>query len=635
MIITHLLARLRPHLLVCTLLFGYAWAGTPAFAEEPRKIASVLQPFVESQTLAGAVTLVASPEKTLSLEAVGWADVAAKKPMRTDAVFWIASQSKPITAAALMILVDERKVNADDPVEKYLPEFKGHLVAPQKGETEPAKPRHAILVRELLSHTSGLPFKSDMEQPTLDVFPLAERVRSYAKMQLLFQPGTKSQYSNAGINTAGRIIEVVSGMPYEKFLDERLFQPLGMKDTTFWPAGARLERVPKSYKPANDGGLEAVPIGQLNYPLDDRDRQPMPAGGLFSTATDLAIFYRMLANSGTFEGKRVLSQKAVDQMTSDQSGEAHSNYGFGMGTNGKTFTHGGAYNTNSAYDRELKIITVFLVQHAGWGKDGKTILPAFQKAARDQFGVKVATADAANPPLVVGIPGASKANAPTVANLKPAAKRTPPVVVNRVRFFPAPEREHAMVGGKFTGSKVSASEGYQLLAEIKTAPKRGEWSEITFENKTPYRWVRYEAPAGSHGNIAELQFFSGEDKLRGSGFGTAGALKPGGHWKTAFDDKPETWFNSNNADGQSVGLDFGGFASPQPIITPAGGDFGKPQLIRMDSRIAGATIRYTLDGTTPTRTRGCVYCGAISVQPGIAVKAIAYKSGMADSEVAH
>ena len=221
--ISDLLACLRSHILAGTFLLGLLHAGTPTFADESRKIAPVLQPFVESQTLAGAVTLVASPEKILSLEAVGWADVAAKKPLRTDAVFWIASQSKPITAAALMVLVDEGRVNVDDPVEKYLPEFKGQMVAPQKGETEPVKPRHAILVREVLSHTSGLPFKSDMEQPTLDLFPLAERVRSYAKVQLLFQPGTKSQYANAGINTAGRIIEVVSGMPYEKFLDERIF----------------------------------------------------------------------------------------------------------------------------------------------------------------------------------------------------------------------------------------------------------------------------------------------------------------------------------------------------------------------------------------------------------------------------
>ncbi len=365
-------------------------------------IRTTLQPFVDSQTLAGAVTLVASPDGVLDVQAVGWADVAAKKPLRTDSVFWIASQSKPITGAALMILVDEGKVNVNDPVENYLPEFKGQMVAVEQ-DAEHAllrKPRHPILVREVLSHTSGLPFKSAIEQPTLDLYPLELRVRSYAMMPLLFEPGTKSQYSNAGINTVGRIIEVVSGMPYEKFVEERLLKPLGMNETTFWPSGALLARLAKAYKPTPDGGLEETPIAQLKYPLDSRERQPMPAGGLFSTANDLSVFYRMLANGGQFEGKRVLSEMAVAQMTSDQSGEAHSNYGFGIGSNGSVITHGGAYNTNSAYDRERKLITIFLVQHAGWGKNGKEILPTFKKAANAAFGGAGAGAE----DIVVGIP---------------------------------------------------------------------------------------------------------------------------------------------------------------------------------------------------------------------------------------
>ncbi|MDG3007238.1 serine hydrolase domain-containing protein [Paludisphaera mucosa] len=380
--------------------------GVVGRAEDGATIASRLQPSVDDGTLAGAVTLVATPEKVLDLEAVGWADVAAKRPMTTDAVFWIASQSKPITAAALMILVDEGKVDVDAPVAKYLPEFADVKVAAEGGSLK--TPRHPILVREVLSHTSGLPFSSPMEKPTLDLFPLADRVRSYARLPLSFEPGMKSQYSNAGINTAGRILEVVSGTPYETFLDERLFRPLGMVDTTFSPAGARLVRVPKAYKLGNDG-LEATHIDQLKYPLDSPDRQPMPAGGLFSTAAEVCRFYQMLANDGVFEGRRILSEKAVRQMTSDQSGEAHSNYGFGIGADGKVFTHGGAYNTNSAYDRERKLITVFLVQHASWTKRGETILPTFQKAARELFGAKTASVRPSGEAYpVVGIPGRSK-----------------------------------------------------------------------------------------------------------------------------------------------------------------------------------------------------------------------------------
>ena len=171
----------------------YGGAGAAFGGESPQTIAAALQPFVDNHTLAGAVTLVASPDRVLSLEAVGYMDIAAKKPMRTDALFWIASQSKAMTATALMMLVDEGKVNVDDPVEKYLPEFKGQWV---KAEQDPdhlllKRPAHPITVKNVLSHTSGLPFSSPLETPTLDLLPLAARVRSYAMLPLEFEPDSK------------------------------------------------------------------------------------------------------------------------------------------------------------------------------------------------------------------------------------------------------------------------------------------------------------------------------------------------------------------------------------------------------------------------------------------------------------
>jgi CubicO group peptidase (beta-lactamase class C family) len=365
---------------------GTLWAQAAA-PDAAKAVAAGLQPFVDSSTLAGAVVLVASKDKVLCLETVGYADIAAKKPMQPDSLFWIASQSKPITAAALMILVDEGKVNVDDPVEKYLPEFKGQMFVAEKDAEHVLlkKPRHPITVKNVLSHTSGLPFKSAIEQPTLDLYPLALRVQSYAMAPLEFEPDTKYQYSNAGINTAGRIIEVVGGMPYEQFLTDRIFKPLGMKDTTSFPSEEQLKRLAKSYKPnARKDGLEETTIGQLKYPLNDPQRQPMPAGGFFSTATDISIFYRMIANGGTFEGKRILSEQAVKQMTSKQTGDLPTPYGFGFSTGGK-IGHGGAYNTNSSFDSAKGLITIFLVQHAGWVDEGKKIQPAFQKAATEAF----------------------------------------------------------------------------------------------------------------------------------------------------------------------------------------------------------------------------------------------------------
>jgi CubicO group peptidase (beta-lactamase class C family) len=240
----------RLHRTIVTILFLSALQLGPVrvHAQTFEKLAAGVQPFVDRHELAGAVMLVADKDKVLAAEAVGWADIAAQKPMQTDSMFWIASQSKPVTAAALMMLVDEGKVNVDDPVEDYLSEFQGQMVAVEKDADHVLlrRPSHPITVRNVLSHTSGLPFKSALEEPTLDLFPLVARVRSYAMTPLEYEPDSKYQYSNAGINTAARIIEVATGTPFEQFLDERLFQPLGMKDTTFWPSEEQVARIAKS-----------------------------------------------------------------------------------------------------------------------------------------------------------------------------------------------------------------------------------------------------------------------------------------------------------------------------------------------------------------------------------------------------
>jgi CubicO group peptidase (beta-lactamase class C family) len=373
---------------LATILAAFHIAILPAAAQAPAAefMAQSVQPYVDRQELAGAVMLVADKSKILAVEAAGWADIVAKKPMRTDSIFWIASQSKPITAAALMVLVDEGKVSVDDPVEKYLPEFKGQMVAVERDADHVLlrKPRHLITIKNVLTHTSGLPFKSAIEEPTLDLLPLAARVRSYAMTPLDFEPDGKYAYSNAGINTAGRVIEVVSRMPFEKFLDERLFQPLGMTDTTFWPTAEQAARIAKAYKPGpGNKGLVETPIGQLYYPLTDRaERFPMPAGGLFSTAHDLARFYQMLLGSGQLDGRRCLSEAAVRQMTSRQTPpEVKESYGFGIGAGKNFFGHGGAYSTNSSADTSRGLILVWLVQHAGFPGEGQKAQETFVKAA--------------------------------------------------------------------------------------------------------------------------------------------------------------------------------------------------------------------------------------------------------------
>jgi CubicO group peptidase (beta-lactamase class C family) len=366
-------------------------------AEKDNSPAAKLRPFVENKTTAGAVVLVANKDRVLALEAVGYADLANKEPMRPDSLFWIESMSKAITATALMILVDDGKVKIDDPVEKYLPEFEGQwqVAETDREGTQLRKPKGTVLVRHLLTHTSGMPLTSKAEKPTLDALTLEKAVQSYVKTPLLCDPGTEHHYSNAGINTVGRIIEVVSKTPYEKFLQERLLDPLKMKDTTFWPTQKQLDRLARAYRPnkARDG-LEETKIAQLSYPLSDRKkRQPVPACGLFSTAADLSNFCRMILNGGKLDGKRYLSEKAVEQMTSNQvlvDGLPGWGLGWSVGREGEPFGHAGAFATRMQIDPKAALVLVYLIQASdGYpNKDGDEMYPTFANAAKAKYGKK-------------------------------------------------------------------------------------------------------------------------------------------------------------------------------------------------------------------------------------------------------
>lgn len=308
-------------------------------------------------------------------EAIGFADVAAQKQMSSETIFWIASQSKPMTAAAVLMLVDEGRISLDDPIEKFLPEFRSQMIVAEKDDQHVLlrKPNHSVTIRHLLSHTGGMPFRSEVEQPTLDALPLATAVRSYATTPLQTEPGTHYQYSNAGINTAARILEVVSGMPYEEFMQKRLFNPLGMTSTTFWPTEEQSSRVALSYRPtANKTDLEPFPISQLTYPLSSHtNRFPMPAGGLFSTAVDTMKFCQMILNKGEFAGTRILSEAAVGELTKRQTPDSvKESYGLGFSVNADSFGHGGAHATNMEIRPKDGLILVWMVQHAGYPGDG-------------------------------------------------------------------------------------------------------------------------------------------------------------------------------------------------------------------------------------------------------------------------
>jgi CubicO group peptidase (beta-lactamase class C family) len=307
-----------------------------------------------------------------------------------------------------MMLVDEDKASVSDPVEKYLPEFKGRKVVVERDDDRVLlrKPEHVITIKNLLTHTSGLPYMSPLES-RLDLLPLRENVDFvYPLLPLNFEPSSSYSYSNVGVEMAARIIEVVSGMSYEEFLQQRLFTPLGMKDTTFWPNPEQLGRLAKSYKVnANQTGLEETPCFLLTYPLDDRKRAPSASGGLFSTATDITIFCCMILNQGAYAGRRYLSKAAVAEMTSTQTGnllvagkEAYG-YGYCWNTirqfhkeidpvrNMGSFGHGGAYCTMMWIDPPHQLATVFMIQCADLAeRENAAMWTTFMKAAMARFG---------------------------------------------------------------------------------------------------------------------------------------------------------------------------------------------------------------------------------------------------------
>ena len=273
-----------------------AASASPGIAQEaaqtkagmdPARLARIparMKEFVDSGTIAGAVTLVARHGVVASLEAVGYQDVESRKPMRTDTIFAIASMTKSLTATGVMVLLEDGRLLLSDPVEKHLPEFRGQMLVEQRdGDKVLAvkKPSRPITIWDLLTHTSGVPWAWEQDNKTL-----AEKARNFAREPLEFEPGTKFSYSNAGYGTLGRIIEVVSGQPYEEFMEEHIFRPLGMKDTFYFLPPEKYDRIATVYN-LEAGKLQKIPAPEATTP----QKYVSPSGGCYSTASDLFAFY--------------------------------------------------------------------------------------------------------------------------------------------------------------------------------------------------------------------------------------------------------------------------------------------------------------------------------------------------------
>lgn len=355
---------------------GQSSAPSPASLAE---IPAALEAEVAAHHTAGAVTLVLQDGKVVQQGAVGMADRKNSIAMKEDHVFWIASMTKSISVTAIMTLVDEGKLTLDDPASKWLPEL-GEVK--MKDGSAPARP---ITLRDLMSHTSGLAFpprKADDGAQSLKGYTLA-----LVKAPLAFEPGSAYEYG-FGITVAGRIAEIVSGRSFDVFLQERILDPLGMADTSFHPDDRLRARFAKTYKTAEEGGGLVAAYNSFITPDASIRRMTEPSGGLFSTAADLAKFYQMILDGGTREGKRIVSEAAIAEMTKPQrAGGELLNYGLGWqcnhpekanvpGFSDTAFGHGGAYGTHGWIDPERGLVAIFLVQNV-LVKDGGKARQAF------------------------------------------------------------------------------------------------------------------------------------------------------------------------------------------------------------------------------------------------------------------
>ena len=358
------------------------------------RIAPHMNKQIEMNRMSGAVGLVLRNGKAAYFEPWGYMDRDAKKPMRKDAIFRMYSMTKAVTGVAVMMLMEEGRFFLNEPVSKYLPEFaKPRVAVIDKGRvssTEPAE--REITIRDLLRHTSGVvdysgPLdnegkayleKANLYQPDID---LAEVVRRIARIPLVHQPGTTFHYGYS-IDVLGRLVEVVSGKPFDQFLEEGIFKPLGMADTAFYVPETKLDRFVTLDAPSLDGTVKRAPdASQQAY--RKKPAAALGGQGLFSTAIDYGRFCQMLINNGTLDGKRILGRKSVELMSTDHLGTLARasgiatlppGIGFGLtfavtqdpGRIGQLASAGeyfwsGAAGTRFWIDPKEKMVTIFMV----------------------------------------------------------------------------------------------------------------------------------------------------------------------------------------------------------------------------------------------------------------------------------
>jgi len=403
-----MMRRLNLATLVCALILAVVSSAQELPVAKPEavglsterldRISKTVQKNIDDKRIAGAVTLVMRHGQVAWFKAQGMQDREAGKAMQPDTIFRICSMSKPITSTAVMILYEEGRFLLEDPISKYLPEFKNPkvLVKPPNGGAPYTIPAtREITIRDLLRHTSGLTYGWNPDLGLMykeaniasGLLPydgtIGDNVERLAKLPLLFSPGERWEYSLSA-DVLGRLIEVVSGMPLDQFLQSRIFQPLGMKDTYFFIPDNKLNRLATAYTYYPEKGLNRfpdTPITEENfsysadYPYHGPKKLFSGGGGLSSTAEDYARFCQMMLNGGKLGNIRILSRKSIELMTHDQLGKisADDAFGLGFGIDGVksplrelgsqgAYNWGGFFYTAFSIDPKEEMIVIFMGQ---------------------------------------------------------------------------------------------------------------------------------------------------------------------------------------------------------------------------------------------------------------------------------
>jgi CubicO group peptidase (beta-lactamase class C family) len=374
-------------------------------AERLAKLDAQMKTFVDDGRLAGAVTMVSRHGKVVEFDANGKRDIAANAPMQKDSIFRIYSMTKPITGVAMMMLFEEGKWQLNDPVSKYIPEFTNLKVygTDASNNVVMKDQTHPVTMRELMSHTGGFTYgifsntpvdKLQREANVLDInITLDEFIKRVAKVPLNTQPGTEWHYS-ISVDIQGYIVQKLSGMSFEEFLEKRIFKPLAMSDTGFYVPKEKLGRLAEFYGYDNAGKLIVIgPKDGLNHDFSAKPTFPSGGGGLVSTASDYMRFCQMLLNGGELDGVRLLSPKTVELMHSNMLAPGLTvfglNAGFGLdfaiytdpvaagGYYGKdTFWWGGAAGTWFWIDPVNDLIVIGMIQQvAGTGASATGVIP--------------------------------------------------------------------------------------------------------------------------------------------------------------------------------------------------------------------------------------------------------------------